>query len=227
MKPSEINILVACEESQRVCLAFRERGFNAFSNDTQDCSGGHPEYHLKMDVFEAIKLKKWHCMIGFPPCTYLTYSGMMYWYDEGRAMKRIKAAEFFMQLYEADIDFIAIENPRGIMSKIFREPSQVIHPYYFGERQLKRTCLWLKNLPVLEYHFEDNLFGEKTATIFPEPNYVGLCKKTGRVKKRYFTDALIDNKKKTAKEKSKTFPSIAKAMAEQWGDYLIEKFKSK
>lgn len=214
-------ILIACEESQAVCKAFRELGHEAYSNDIIDCSGGHPEWHLKMDVFEAIKLQEWNAMIAFPPCTYLTYSGMRQWYDEGRALKRIKAAEFFMELYDSKINHICVENPQGIMSKIFRAPDMVIHPYFFGDRQMKRTCLWLKNLPPLKYNMEPNLFNEKvTATERPLPERVELRRKTGRLKNRYFTDTIVCGKIKTGKEKSKTFPGIAKAMAEQWGKII-------
>lgn len=211
-----MRVLVACEESQTVCKAFREKGHEAFSCDTQECSGGHPEWHLQCDVFEIINYG-WDLMIGHPPCTFLTYAGMQSWYDEGRAMKRIEAAKFFMKLWEAPIERICLENPRGIMTKIFREADQEIHPYFFGERQMKRTQLWLKNLPTLEYHLNDNLFHQQTATNKPEPVLIHVRKKNGQIKKRYFTDGFLDNKIKTGKEKSKTFISIAEAMANQWG----------
>lgn len=155
-------------------------------------------------------------MIAFPPCTYLTYAGMANWYDSGRAEKRIKAADFFMKLYNSSIQFICVENPRGIMSKIYRKPDQVIHPYYFGDPHLKRTCLWLKGLPKLNYKLENDLFGVATATPRPEPLRREVHKKNGRIKNRYFSDVRM----KTGHERSRTFPSIAEAMAEQWTGFF-------
>jgi len=216
-----MNVLIACEESQTVCKAFRDLGIEAYSNDIQDCSGAHPEWHLKMDVFNAIKLKKWDLMIAHPPCTYLTYAGMKNWYDDGRAEKRITAAMFFMDLYNSNILYVCVENPRGIMSKIFRNPDQEIHPYYFGDKEMKRTCLWLKNLPKLNYQIQNDLFSLKTATTHPLPSFVHIRKKTGKLKKRYFVDGFTNEGIRTSKEKSKTFPSIARAMAEQWGNFLL------
>lgn len=116
--------------------------------------------------------------IFFPPCTYLTYAGMANWYDKGRAEKRIEAASFFMQCYNAPIQHICVENPQGIMDKIFRKHDQEIHPYYFGEPQMKRTHLWLKNLPLLQYRLQTDLFETKTASVKPLPK-----------KGRYFTDS--------------------------------------
>lgn len=209
-----MRVLVACEFSGRVRDAFVKRGHEAISCDYLESE--KPGKHYQGDVFDIIN-DGFDMMIGFPPCTFLTYAGMGYWYDEGRAMKRIKAAEFFMQLWEAPINRICLENPFGIMSKIFREPDQVIHPYFFGEPQMKRTCLWLKNLPPLCYQLHDDLFSSKTATEKPAPDSVTVRKKTGQLKKRYFTDAFVHGKLKTGHEKSRTFIAIAKAMAEQWG----------
>ena len=208
-----LKVLVACEFSGIVREAFKAKGHDAWSCDLLPTE--IPGQHIQGDVLEIIN-NGWDMMIAHPPCTYLSYAGMRNWYDEGRAMKRIKAAEFFMKMYDAPIKHICVENPRGIMSKIFREPDMVIHPYYFGEREMKRTNLWLKNLPVLEYHLEDNLFGIKTATDKPEPVNVQL-RKTGRIKKRYFTDGISNGKLKTEHEKSKSFQSISNAMAKQWG----------
>lgn len=213
-------ILIACEYSAVVRTAFERIGFNAFSCDILPTE--IPGNHFKRDVLEILT-KGWHwdLLIAFPPCTYLTFAGMANWYDEGRAMKRIKAAEFFMKLYEAPVERICIENPRGIMSNIFRKPDQIIHPYYFGDPDMKRTNLWLKNLPKLEYRLSDDLFGKKTAVEKPKPYYIGKRKDNGRIRNIYFTDTFINGKFKTGLQKSKTFPGIATAMAEQWGKLLL------
>jgi len=206
MKPEEINVLVACEESQAVCIEFRKLGFNAFSNDIQECSGGHPEWHLQMDVFEAIKLKEWHCMIAFPPCTYLTISANK-WYKnqpkrksgtlvgEERRNARIEAIKFFMYLYNCGIPKIAIENPIGVMSSEFRKPDQVLQPWMFGHGETKATCLWLKNLQKLE----------------PTKIVEGREQKIWK----------LPPSKDRAKLRSKTFPGIARALAQQYGEYLV------
>lgn len=220
------NVLIACEESATVRTAFEslpEAGrFNVWSADVLP-SAIPSKKHYQGDVMDILFREKWDLLIGFPPCTYLTYAGMGNWYDEGRAMKRIKAAEFFMQLYDCGIKHVCIENPQGIMMKIFRNPDQEIHPYYFGDNELKRTHLWLKNLPCLEYSYlQPSLFGDHV--LKPEPYQIQLCKSTGRFKKRYFTDATIHKGLKSSKEKSKTFPGVARAMAAQWSKFLIENY---
>ena len=167
---TDIEILIGCEESGIVTEQFRKRGLNAWSCDLLPTSGNLPQYHIQGDVLKVISEHPEIKMgIFFPPCTYLTYAGMRNWYDEGRAMKRVKAAEFFMQLYDAPVPLVCVENPQGIISKIFRKPDMTIHPYYFGEQEMKRTCLWLKGLPKLDYRLEDNLFGARTATDKPQP----------------------------------------------------------
>lgn len=214
--------IILCEYSGLVRDALTKLGWDATSVDILPT-----ETEGKHIIGDAIKVIskpgfKADLLIGFPPCTYLTYAGMANWYDYGRAEKRIEAAAFFMKLYNAPVKHVCIENPQGIMAKIFREPDQIIHPYYFGDKDLKRTCLWLKNLPKLTYSLHDDLFNQKTATERPKPYHVGLCKKTGKTKRRYFTDQLMSGRFKTGKEKSKTFPSVAKAMAEQWTQYFIQ-----
>jgi len=223
----EFNTIVLCEESQAVTIELRRLGHQAYSCDIQACSGGHPEWHLTMDVFEALKLKKWDMMIGFPPCTYLSSAGLHLCNIEKhgikaieRIKKRNKAMEFFLDLYVFPIRFICLENPIGHISANILSPTQIIHPYYFGNPEMKRTALWLKNLPALDYKLQDDLFGPKTATNKPEPYQIQLRKKTGKMKKRYFTDSFTNGKLKNSKEKSKTFPGIAKAMAEQWTEHL-------
>lgn len=153
-------ILVGCEESQEVCKAFRALGHEAYSCDVKPCSGGHPEWHLQMDVFEAIKLKNWEVGIFFPDCTFLTCSAEWAYKDqpplksgklvgEPRREARKKAIDFFMRLVNCGIEKIAMENPIGRMSTEYRKPDQIIQPYQFGEDASKATCLWLKNLPLL------------------------------------------------------------------------------
>lgn len=210
--------LIACECSGRVRDAFEERGFDVWSCDikpTESEQTNKVGKHIQGDVMSIIN-DGWDFMIAFPPCTYLSYAGMANWYDKGRAEKRIEAAKFFMQLYNADIKHVAVENPRGIMSKIFREPdNKDLQPYFFGESAMKRTCLWLKNLPPLEYHLSRDLFGEKTATEKPTP-VIQYRKKTGQRRLRYQFDVAP----MSGAERSVIFKSFASAMAEQWGNYL-------
>jgi len=157
----EANILIGCEESQVVCQAFRDLGFyNTFSCDLRPTSGDHPEWHLKMDVFQAIELKEWDMGIFFPDCTYLTISANK-WYKDipprksgvlvgaERREARELAIDFFMKLYHCKIPKVAIENPIGVMSSRFRKPDQVLQPWMFGHGETKATCLWLKGLPKL------------------------------------------------------------------------------
>ena len=155
-----MKILVGCEESQAVTIALRAAGHDAFSCDLVDCSGGHPEWHLKMDVFQAIGLKNWDMGIFFPTCTYLTISANKWFKDQpervsgtlvGQARRdaRDLAADFFMALYDCNIPKVAIENPIGVMSTRFRKPDQVLQPWMFGHGETKATCLWLKGLPKL------------------------------------------------------------------------------
>ena len=231
--PSKINVLVACEESQRVCMAFRERGFEAYSCDIQEPSGGHPEWHILGDAIEAINggivttmdgqthdVGKWDLLIAHPPCTYLAVSGNSWFNKEKYGEKAVKrrelrkeAAALFMAFVNADVCKIAIENPVGYMSTYYRKPDCIIQPYEFGHQARKKTCLWLKNLPVLK---PTNIVsaGEITSggySIGASANYARDEK--GKI--------IPWNDPRTKKIRSKTFPGIAKAMAEQWGDYLL------
>jgi hypothetical protein len=150
-----LKILVACEESQAVTKEFRGLGHEAFSCDLLPCSGGHPEWHYQTDVLELLK-RDWDLIISFPPCTYLTVTGNR-WFNVERyglsAIQRLKdkdfAVEFFMLFANANCPHIAIENPVGVMSSIWRKPDQIINPWQFGDPFEKKTCLWLKNLPAL------------------------------------------------------------------------------
>lgn len=225
-----INVLVACEESQRVCLAFRRRGFNAFSCDILPCSGGAPEYHIQNDVLSVIygngyfatedniwhKVEKWDLIIAHPPCTYLTNTGNR-WFDVNRygnkaidrCKKRNEAILFFMNIALCNkCDRIAIENPIGVMSTQYKKPTQIIHPYYFGNPERKATCLWLKNLPPLR----------PTNTV--EPNIIKY--KNGRgTDSPWHMETMKLKPKERSIARSKTFPGIAEAMAEQWGNFLL------
>lgn len=205
-------ILIACEESQTIAIEFRKHGYEAFSCDIKDCSGGHPEWHLKGNALDYIN-NKWDLMIGHPPCTYLSYAGTQSWNNSGRVFKRLEALKFFAQLWESPIDKIALENPKGCASPVIAKYSQEIQPYYFGDSHIKTTWLWLKNLPKLKYYKENNLFESKTCIEKPLPISID---NTNRNKKRYFSDAI----NRTSEERSKTFPGIAKAMVEQWGPLL-------
>lgn len=163
-----MKVLLACEESQIVCKDFRKLGHEAYSNDIQECSGGHPEWHLQMDVFEAIKLKQWDLMIAFPPCTYLSNAGIR-WFDEDRygnkarerKILRLEAMKFVKRIYDSDIPKICIENPVGYLNRHWKRPSQVIHPYFFGDEFSKKTCLWLKNLNKLVHYKIEDMFNKK------------------------------------------------------------------
>ncbi len=211
-----MKILVGCEESQAVTIELRKRGHEAFSCDIIPCSGGHPEWHLQMDVFEAINLKKWDMGIFFPDCTYLTCSAEWAYKEPPyhqkvkkgtlvgtkRKKARIEAVDFVKKLWNSGIPKIAIENPVGKLSTMFKKPNQTIQPYEFGDNASKRTCLWLKGLPNLNgtKYIEPRIFGRK--------KYWDNQTDTGQNK--------LPPTKDRAKLRSKTYPGIAKAMAEQW-----------
>lgn len=203
-----MRVLVGCEESQAVTIELRKLGIEAYSCDILEQSGGFPEWHLQGDIFEYIN-NSWDMLIAFPPCTYLTVTGNRWFNVERygdkaieRYKEREKAIDFFMALVNADIEKIAIENPVGIMSRVYRKPDQIIQPYMFGDPYEKRTCLWLKNLPELK----------PTDIVKPEPRIVY---KSGKSMPAWYQVSGKDR----AKIRSKTFPGIARAMAMQWGLY--------
>ena len=222
------NILVACEESQRVCKAFLERGFNAFSCDIQEPSGNRPDRHILGDVLPLLngncsfktmdnvwyRVDKWDLIIAHPPCTYLTVTANR-WYNVekygdkaiARKAEREKAIEFFMGFVNADCEHIAIENPVGIMSTRYQKPAQIIQPYMFGDAFEKKTCLWLKNLPLLK----------PTNEVKP-PKRVKF--ESGKTMPRWYADLWRLPKQDRARLRSKTFKGTANAMAQQWGDYI-------
>lgn len=201
-----MKILIACEESQAVTIEFRKLGHEAFSCDIQECSGGHPEWHIQGDIFDIL-YNGWDMLIGFPPCTYLTYTETQHWNNPGRLEKRLDALNFFAKLWTAPIDKICLENPKGCASPVIAKYSQVIQPYYFGDNEQKTTWLWLKNLPLLIHSKEDDLFFKKTHVEKPEPHGI-----LSSGKKTYFSDG----KTRDSKIRSKTFPGIARVMAHQW-----------
>lgn len=261
-----MKVLVACEESQTVCNAFREMGHEAYSCDLQPCSGGHPEWHIQDDVLRVIDgyrkvvftadciledwdddcempvcpnclieysecncpgptqddefeyaefngilyarpINKpyWDLMIAHPPCTDLAVSGALYFEQKRNDGRMKKSIEFFMSIASADIKHICIENPVGIMSTFYRKPDQIIQPYFFGEDASKKTCLWLKNLPLLK------------PTKYIEPTVTDNGKKI-------WSNQTISGQNKLgpspdrAKIRSKTYEGIATAMSVQWND---------
>lgn len=220
-----MKILVACEESQVVCKAFRKKGHEAYSCDIIECSGGHPEWHIKSDVIpllngrckfntcdgiEHVISDKWDMIIAHPPCTRLCNSGQrwLYWGDD--AYKSIKLADqraaivFFMRIALADCDKIVIENPSGVMSVCYRAPDCTYNPYDFeGETECKKTCLWLKNVSPL-----------KPTRKIPLPKE----ERTQGIWKAHFGDKkLAWNDPETARLRSQTPIGVARAMADQWG----------
>lgn len=226
-----MKVLIACEESQTVCKAFREKGHEAYSCDIVECSGGHPEWHIMQDVLPLINGNcefytcdgihhvidgKWDLLIAHPPCTYLSnvatrhYSLRCTTPDKvvDRWEKRAISAVFFMQFCLADVPKIAVENPVGFMNSAYRRPDQIIHPYMFADSVedknqyvTKATCLWLRGLPKLK---TNNL---------PKPNNGEIYGYMPSGKARTWEDTYS----RIGKVRSKTFPGIAKAMAEQWG----------
>lgn len=219
-----MDILVACEESQEIAKRMRAKGHNAFSCDIQNCSGGHPEWHILGDCIPIINGRcnfktedgqshsiddKWDMIIAHPPCTYLTVTGNSWFNIEkygDKARKRHKdreeAAKFFMNFVYADCEKIAIENPIGYMSTHYRKPDQIVHPYYFGDDARKATCLWLKGLPLLRKTNEVPFTVVKTGHGTDSPWHA-------------FTWNLPAEERSRAR--SKTFPGMAEAIAQQWG----------
>jgi len=200
-----MRVLVACEYSGIVRDAFIARGHEAMSCDllpSESDKGPHYQGNV-----EDVLGQGWDLMVAFPPCTYLSYVGNRHWNKPGREKLRREGLAFFMKMANADIPRIAIENPLGYAGKAWRKPDQIIHPYFFGEPFKKRTCLWLKNLPKLIWNKEDSLFWKQTAVEEPKPVY--FLKTTG--KGIHHTEAIHGGK-----ARSKFWPGIADAMADQW-----------
>ena len=219
-----MRVLVACEESQIVCKAFRARGHETYSADILEPSGGSPEWHILGDVlriingvctFETMDGKvhrvngEWDLIIAHPPCTYLTLAGNKWFKPEftdrfpDRQKQREEAVEFFMTIANADCDRIAIENPVGVMSSQWRKPDQYIEPYMFGDPEKKKTGLWLKGLPLLK------------PTNIVDPVIIHC--KSGANEPRWHMETMRLPKEERSRVRSRTFIGIANAMAEQWG----------
>ena len=207
-----MKILVACEESQAVTIELRKLGHEAYSCDIEPCSGGHPEWHLQEDVIPLLK-KHWDMIIAFPPCTHLAVSGAAWFEEKRKDGRQREAIEFFMQILNSDCEKIAVENPVNIISgkyigKHFEDlqdkygfpikPSQSIQPYEYGHMEQKKTCLWLKGLPLLQ----------PTNNVYEE--MMGLPK--NKRERLHYLPPSEDR----AKIRSKTFHGVAEAMAEQW-----------
>jgi len=225
--PKDINILVACEESQAITKEFRKRGFTAFSCDIEPCSGGHPEWHIQFDCTmpmagwsfytqDGFKHhgRKFDLVIAHPPCTHLCASGARWWNNPATPDKPLlqdQAINFFMMFVNNSKYFkhMAIENPIGIMSKKYRKPDQIVQPFWFGDPARKSTCWWLFNLPNL---IPDNMVDEGES--FDCGN--------GKRQPKWYRDAWNLPPKERAKARSKTFPGMARAIAEQWGNYLLQ-----
>jgi len=209
-----MKVLLACEESQAVCKEFRRLGHEAYSADILPCSGGHPKWHIKGDVLSILN-DGWDMMIAFPPCTHIAVSGAAWFEEKRKDGRQQEGIDFFMEMVNAQIEKIAIENPIGIMSNLYRKPDQVIHPYYFGDPYSKSTCLWLKNMPQLFHADVKDLFNDKITHVDKGEFIEYTDKKTGKVKRmaKWYNDARSGDH---GHKRSKTFPGIAKAMAEQW-----------
>ena len=225
-------LLVACEESQRVCVAFRQHGWEAYSCDIIDCSGGHPEYHIKQDVLPLLNgncdfetrdgvkhhIDHWNMLIAHPPCTELCSAGQ-HWFSRGIKDPKMRddAVDFFMRFINADCEHIAVENPIGIMSTRYRKPDCVVQPWQFGHPETKATCLWLKNLPSL---VPTNIIKKPEGGW--ENQQISNGKYTGFKNYDENGKILAWNDPRTKVIRSRTYIGIAEAMAEQWTKYLEE-----
>lgn len=208
-----MRVLIACEESQTVCKAFRKLGHEAFSCDIQECSGGHPEWHIQDDVRKWLGKNKyndgqgWDIIIAHPVCTRLTNSGVR-WLDERNLWGELdEAANFFRLFLEADADYIAVENPiphKYAVERIGRSYDQCVQPYMFGHPERKATCFWLKNLPKLQP--TNNVKAQMEALPKSQSHRI------------HYLSPGADR----AKERSKTFQGIAEAMADQWGKIELQ-----
>lgn len=208
--PALVNVLIACEESQAECKAFREAGFNAYSCDIQPSNGGHPEWHIHSDVSpfldglttfttesgEKVTLPRWHLIIAHPPCTYLCKVSSVHMRHDGqiveeRLIKMIHARDFFLHCMRADCDYLAVENPLPMRLAQLPPPDTFLHPYWFGVKYTKKTLYWLRNLP----------------PIMPELEHSSP---------KQFVRA------SRGKYRSRTFPQVAAALARQWGNYILD-----
>lgn len=218
----QLRILVACEESDEVRGRFETLGFYALSCDLQPNRNPNAN-HYQGSVFDIIN-DGWDAMVAFPPCTHLAVSGAPHFEKKRADGRQQEGIDFFMAMVNAPIKHIAIENPIGIMSKIYRPPTQKIQPYYFGDEAQKTTCLWLKNLPPLYHNSTPNLFDNEVTHVGRGEMFEWVDSKSGKLKRqpKWYADAFKLNSSERSKVRSKTFPGIAEAMANQWGKYLRE-----
>ena len=191
-------VLIACEESQAVTKEMRALGVEAYSCDIEPCSGGHPEWHIQGDVTPLLE-QEWDLIIAFPPCTHLAVSGAKWFEQKRKDGRQQQGIDFFMRFANVKCEKVAIENPVGIMSSVWRKPNQIIQPWMFVHPESKATCLWLKNLPNLQ----------------PTDNVKGLFDSLPKNKQQRLH--YLPPSKERAALRSKTFIGIAKAMASQWG----------
>jgi hypothetical protein len=218
-------ILIACEESDEVRGRFESLGFDAWSCDLQENRNPNAK-HYQGNVFDIIN-DGWDAMIAFPPCTHLAVSGARHFEQKRKDGRQQEGIDFFMKMINAPIKHIAVENPMGIMSTIYKKPSQIIQPYFFGDEAQKTTCLWLKNLPLLYHNRTPNLF-DTDITHVGKGDMIEFISKKG-VKKsqpKWYADALSLSADERSKVRSKTFPGIANAMATQWAEYIINDGKA-
>ena len=218
-------ILIACEESDEVRGRFEALGFDAWSCDLQENRNPNAK-HYQGNVFDIIN-DGWDAMIAFPPCTHLAVSGARHFEQKRKDGRQQEGIVFFMEMINAPIEHIAVENPMGIMSTIYKKPSQIIQPYFFGDEAQKTTCLWLKNLPLLYHNKTPNLF-DTDITHVGKGDMIEFISKKG-VKKsqpKWYADALSLSADERSKVRSKTFPGIANAMATQWSEYIINNGKA-
>lgn len=204
-----IRALCACEESQAVTSRMRRWGIEAYSCDLLPTSGRHPEWHIQADALEVAKMD-WDMVIAFPPCTHLAVSGAPSFEEKRRDGRQQRAVGFFLAFTALNhVPMVAIENPIGIMSNVYRKPDQIIHPYMFGDPARKATCLWLKWLPALEPTnvVEPEVIEYKNGKGTDSPWHMGTLGLPPALRSR---------------ERSKTFPGIADAMAAQWGAFALE-----
>lgn len=236
-----MKILISCEESQAICKEFRKLGHEAYSNDLLPCSGGHPEWHIIEDTFNVInggnfttengieiEIDEWKLMISHPSCTYLSSSGAQWLshpddielpFEERRPNPKyptrrndmLNSVDFVRRLYDCKIEHVAIENPIGLLSSRWRKPDQIIQPWMFGDEATKSTCLWLKNLPLLE---PTEIVGKGEKVVYA----------SGKSHPKWYADAMRNTKTKAERQtlRSKTFPGIARAIAEQYHNYLTQ-----
>ena len=199
-----MRVLVACEESQAVTSRLRRMGIEAYSCDLLPTSGNHPEWHIQADALEIAKMA-WDMVIAFPPCTHLASSGAAWFPEKVRDGRQQSAIGFFLAFTALDhVPRVAIENPVGIMSNVYRKPDQIINPWQFGDPYEKRTCLWLKGLPKLE----------PTNIVEPNPR---IYYESGKSDPDWHTETRGLKGHERSVARSKTFPGIADAMARQWG----------